>query len=181
LPKERKFFSRTRRESLNHVHDLYFVVLELRNSRLIVLGVVIIVVVLVAYVVYATYPSTQKSTTSVVNTPANLLVVTGQLPSSICYQPSGTYANTSLTINWGNLAPSTEGIQYLCIENTGTTRASLTVSSTLSPTIGRVTSPQAGTILNGKGVEIMELDFWLSSNVQTGPIPSFTITIGGTS
>ncbi|MDV3278106.1 MAG: hypothetical protein LYZ69_06530 [Nitrososphaerales archaeon] len=152
----------------------------MRRLGLIILAFALVVVVFVAYVAYESVPSTQHTTT-VVSTAGNLVAVTGQLPSSSCVQPAGAYGNTSLTINWGNLAPGTEGIQFLCIENTGTIRVNLTVTSTLSTAIGRVTSPEAGTVLNGKGAELMELDLWLSSSVQTGPISSFTITIGGES
>jgi len=155
-------------------------------SRALIAGLVVVVVILVvAVVVFVGFPGTpptHPTTTSVVNTPANLQAATNQTPSSYCSQPSSPYSNSSLTINWGgNLAPGTEGIQFLCIRNTGTTGITLAISSSLSPNIGTVRSPQAGSRLNGQGIEMIELDLHLSSNVQPGPIPSFTITIGGQS
>jgi hypothetical protein len=57
----------------------------------------------------------------------------------------------------------------------------LTVSSTLPSSIGRVTSPQVGTKLNGKGIDMIELDVRLQPSVSLGPIQSFTITLGGSS
>ena len=154
-------------------------------SRVLIAGLVVVVVILVvAFVVFVGFPGTpptNPTTTSVVNTPANLQAVTNQVPSAYCSQPSSPYSNTSLTINWGNLAPGTEGIQFLCIRNTGTTGITLAVSSSLSPSVGTVSSPQAGTLLNGQGIEMIELDLHLSSDVQPGPIPNFTITIGGQS
>jgi hypothetical protein len=154
-----------------------------RTVLLVAVVVVIVIVIGVAYVEYKPGGSSQQTTTptSTVQTPANLLVVTGQLPSAYCGQLLSSYRNTSLSIDWGNLAPGTEGIQYLCIENTGTTSVALAVTSNLPSSIGRVTSPQGGTHLNGNGIEMIELDLWLSSGVQSGPIPSFTVTIGGKS
>jgi len=154
-------------------------------SRALVAGLVVVVVIIVlAVVVFAVFPGTptnNSTTTSVVNTPANLLAATNQVPSAYCSQPSSPYSNSSLAINWGNLAPGTEGIQFLCIRNTGSTAITLAVSSTLSPSVGAVSSPQAGSLLNGKGIEMIELDLHLSSSVQPGQISSFTITIGGQS
>lgn len=153
----------------------------MRGSRVLIAAVVLVAVIVVAVVYVFYFPSSkgQSTTSSFVSTPANLFASTGQLPASYCSQQ--TYSNSSLAINWGNLAPATEGIQYVCLKNTGTTAITLAVSSSLSSSIGRVTTPQAGTILNGGGIEMIELDLWLSSSVQTGPIPSFTITVGGNS
>ena len=147
-----------------------------------VIAVVILVAAVVAvYLVLSPSGTTTSKTTSVVSTPANLLASTGQLPSAYCSSPSPPYSNSSLAIDWGNLAPGTQGIQFMCLENTGTTPITLAVSSSLSTSIGTVTSPQAGTELNGGGIEMIELDLHLTSNVQIGPIPTFTIAIGGSS
>jgi hypothetical protein len=145
--------------------------------------VIVLIVVVAAVFVFVLSPSgtTTPTTSSVVSTPANLLAVTGQTPSSYCSQPSGgTYSNSSLTINWGNLASGTEGIQFVCLKNTGTTAITLAVSSSLTSSTGKVTSPQAGTILYGGAAELIEVDLWLTSSVQPGPFQSFTVTIGGT-
>ena len=153
-------------------------------SRALVAGFVVVVVILVAVVVvFVGLPGTthgSSTTTSTVSTPANLLLATGQTPSSYCSQPTSPYSNSSLTINWGNLAPGTEGIQFVCLKNTGTTAITLAVNSSLTTSTGKVTSPQAGTILYGGAAELIELDLWLTSSVQPGPFQSFTITIGGT-
>jgi len=149
----------------------------------VAIPVVIVVVIVAALIVFVWSPfgpASTQSTTSALTTPANLLSVTGQTPSSYCSQPSGTYDNKSLTINWGNLAPGTEGIQFVCLKNTGTTAIRLAVNSSLTLSTGKVTSPQAGTLLYGGAAELVELDLWLTSSVQPGPFQSFTITIGGT-
>ena len=152
------------------------------TSRALIAGVVVAAILVVAVVVFALFPGappTNPTSTSAVSTPANLLAVTGETPSTYCIQPSSPYGNTSLSINWGNLAQGTEGIQFVCLKNTGTTAITLTMSSSLSPSTGKVTSPQAGTDLYGGQTELIELDLWLTSGVQPGPIQSFTITIGG--
>jgi len=146
----------------------------------IAIPVVLLVIVVAAIFVFVwspIAPASTQSTTSAISTPPNLYALTGQLPEAFCGQ--ATYGNSSLSIDWGNLAPGTEGIQYLCLRNTGTTPITLAVASSLSSSVGRVTSPQGGQILNGGGIELVELDLWLSSSVPTGPIPSFTITLGG--
>jgi hypothetical protein len=150
--------------------------------------VAIVVVVLVAAVilVYAfvlapsSGPATTTTTTSAVSMPPNLFMATNQTPSSYCSQPSSPYSNSSLTINWGNLAPGTEGIQFVCLKNTGTTAITLAVNSSLPTSTGKVTSPQEGTILHGGAAELVELDLWLTSSVQPGPMQGFTVNIGGT-
>lgn len=143
--------------------------------------VVVLLVVVAAVAVIFLFPGTLRTnptTSSTISTPPNLYALTGQAPEAYCGQ--ATYSNSSLSIDWGNLAPGTEGIQYLCLRNTGTTSITLAVSSSLSSSVGRVTSPQGGTRLNGGGIELVELDLWVSPNVPTGPIPSFSIKIGGT-
>jgi hypothetical protein len=153
------------------------------SKALAAILVVVLVVVVAAVAVFFLFPGTpptNPTTSSTISTPANLLAVTGQTTSSYCSQPSGTYSNSSLTINWGNLNPGTEGIQFVCLKNTGTTAITLAMSSSLTPSTGKVTSPQAGTILYGGEAELIELDLWLTSGVQPGPFQSFTITIGGT-
>lgn len=120
--------------------------------------------------------SPNQSVSSAVTTPPNLAAFIQPTPQTACAGQS--FSNSSLTINWGNLAPSTEGIQYMCLENTGTTPVTLAVASTLSPSIGRITSPQVGNVLNGGGIIQVELDLWLSPSVQPGPISAFTITVG---
>jgi hypothetical protein len=150
----------------------------------VVIPVILLVVILAAVFAFVWSPfapASTQSTTSVVSTPANLFAVTGQLPSAYCSHPAGTYANSSLNIDWGNLAPGTEGIQFVCLKNTGTTGITLAVTSNLPAATGKVTSPQAGTLLNGGGIEMIELDLFLSSSVHTGPISSFVITVGGKS
>jgi hypothetical protein len=146
--------------------------------------VVVVIIAAVAVVFFLFFPTgvttTIQSTTSIVNIPASLQASTGQSPSTYCVQPSSPYGNTSLTINWGNLAPGTEGIQFVCLKNTGTAAITLAVDSSLAPSTGKVTSPQAGTILYGGAAELVELDLWLTPSVPPGPFQSFTITIGGT-
>jgi len=153
-------------------------------SRALVAGLVVLVVILAAaVVVFVGFPGTahgSSTTTSTVSTPPNLFMATNQTPSSYCSEPSSPYSNSSLTINWGNLAPGTEGIEFVCLKNTGTTAVTLTVSSSLSNSTGKVTSPQAGTILYGGAAKLIELDLWLTTSVQPGPFQSFTITVGGT-
>jgi hypothetical protein len=142
------------------------------------IAVVIVLVVVAAVFVFVWSPFTtsNKNTTSTVSPAANLVAFVQPTPQTACAgQP---FSNTSLSINWGNLAPGTEGIQYLCLKNAGTAPISVAVASTLSTSIGRVTSPQAGTTLNGNGIIQVELDLWVSSNVQPGPISAFTITVG---
>ena len=154
-------------------------------SRALVAGFVVVVVILVAaVVVFVGFPGTahgSSTTTSTVSTPANLFIATNQTPSSYCSQPTSPYSNSSLTINWGNLAPGTEGIQFVCLKNTGTTAIRITVNSSLTTSTGKVTSPQAGTTLYGGAAELVELDLWLTPSVQQGPLQSFTITLGGAS
>jgi hypothetical protein len=149
----------------------------MRGLRLLVVAVVI-AAVLVAAFVYVFYLSAGQTTTSssVISTPANVVAYIQPTPQTACAGQS--YSNSSLVLDWGNLAPGTKGIQYVCLENTGSLPVTLAVSSTLSPSIGRVTSPQAGSVLNGKGIIQVEFDLWLSSNVQQGPISAFTITVG---
>ena len=147
-------------------------------------GFIIVVVILVAAVVVLVgFPGTShgsSTTTSTVSTPPNLFMATNQTPSSYCSEPTSPYGNSSLTINWGNLAPGTEGIQFVCLKNTGTTSIIIAVDSSLAPSAGKVTSPQAGTVLYGGASELIELDLWLTLSVQPGPFQGFTITIGGT-
>jgi len=150
-----------------------------RTLVLVVTLAVVIIVVAVAYTFYLAPAGGHSLTTSTVSTPANLLAITGQLPEATCGEPNGTYGNSSLAINWGNLAPGTKGIQYLCLRNTGTTPVTLTITSNLPASVGKVTSPQIDTILNGGGTEEFEIDLYIASSVQTGPISSFTITLGG--
>jgi cytoskeletal protein RodZ len=153
-------------------------------SRALVAGLVVVVVIIVAALVALVgVPGTQPTnptTTSTVSTPANLQVSTNQNPTSYCSQPTSPYGNSSLTISWGNLAPGTEGIQFVCLKNTGTTATKIAVNSSLTASIGKVTSPQAGTTLYGGAAELVELDLWLTPIVQPGPLQSFTVTIGGT-
>jgi uncharacterized protein (UPF0333 family) len=153
------------------------------STALAAVLVVVIVVAAGAAVFLVFYPSsvttTGQSTSSVVSSAANLVAAIQPTPQTAC--GGQTFSSSSLTINWGNLAPSTEGIQYVCLENTGTTPVTLAVTSTLSPSIGRVASPQAGSILNGRGIIQVELDLWISSSVQPGPISAFTITVGAKS
>jgi hypothetical protein len=153
-------------------------------SRVLVAGLVVVVVILVAaVVVFVGFPGAapgSSTTASSVSTPANLLMATDQTPSSYCSQPSSPYSNSSLTINWGILTPGTEGIQFVCLKNTGTTAITLAVNSSLPTSTGKVTSPQEGTVLHGGAAELIELDLWLTSSVQPGPTQSFTVTIGGT-
>lgn len=145
-----------------------------------VLTVVILVVVAVVLGFLALgMTSTGQPTTSAISTPANLVAFVQAYPQTPCAGQS--YANTSLDINWGNLSPGTKGIQYMCLENTGTAPVTLTVASTLPPSIGRVTSPQTGSVLNGKGILQVELDLWVSSSAQLGPTSAFTITVGAES
>jgi hypothetical protein len=152
----------------------------MRGLRLLLVAVVVVAVVVAAFV-YLTYFSAGPTTTSssVISTPANLVAAIQPTPQTACGGQS--FSNSSLALNWGNLAPNTEGIQYVCLENTGTTPVTLAVASTLAPSIGRVTSPQAGTILNGKGILQVELDLRVSSSVQPGPISTFTIMVGAKS
>jgi len=153
----------------------------MRGVRLLLVAVVVVAVVVAAFV-YLTYFSAGPTTTtssSVITTPANLVAAIQPTPQTACGGQS--FTNSSLAINWGNLAPGTEGIQYVCLENTGTTPVTLAVASTLAPSIGRVASPQAGSVLNGKGILQVELDLWVSSSVQPGPISAFTITVGAKS
>ncbi|MDG7007828.1 MAG: hypothetical protein JRN06_06255 [Nitrososphaerota archaeon] len=140
--------------------------------------VLLILVVAVVFLSQVGTPSTQP-TTSAVSTSANLLVFVQAYPQTPC--AGQHYANSSLAVNWGNLNPGTEGIQYMCLENTGTTPVTLAVTSTLSSSIGRVTSPQAGTVLNGKGILQVELDLWVSPSAQLGQASTFTITVGAKS
>jgi hypothetical protein len=153
-------------------------------SRALLVGLVVVVVILVAaVVVFVGFPGAapgSSTTTSSVSTPANLFMATNQTPSSYCSQPSSPYSNSSLTINWGNLAPGTEGIQFVCLKNTGTTAITLAVNSSLPTSTGKVTSPQGGTVLHGGAAELIELDLWLTSSVQPESTQSFTVTIGGT-
>jgi len=152
-------------------------------SRALVAVLVIVVIILVAaVVVFVGLPGASpgsSTTTSAVSTPPNLYIATNQTPSSYCSEPTSPYSNSSVTINWGNLAPGTEGIQFVCLKNTGTTAITLAVSSSLANTTGRVSSPQAGTKLYGGAATLVELDLWLTSSVQQGPMQSFTVTIGG--
>lgn len=153
----------------------------MRGLRLLLVAVVVFAVVVAAFV-YLTYFSagpTSTTSSSVITTPANLVAAIQPTPQTACGGQS--FSNSSLAINWGNLASGTEGIQYVCLENTGTTPVTLAVASTLAPSIGRVTSPQAGSVLNGKGILQVELDLWVSSSVQQGPISAFTITVGAKS
>jgi hypothetical protein len=153
----------------------------MRGLRLLLVAVVVVAVVVAAFV-YLTYFSAGPTTTtssSVITTPANLVAAIQPTPQTACGGQS--FTNSSLAINWGNLAPGTEGIQYVCLENTGTTPVTLAVASTLAPSIGRVASPQTGSVLNGKGILQVELDLWVSSSVQPGPISAFTITVGAKS
>jgi len=152
----------------------------MRGLRLLLVAVVVVAVAVAAFV-YLTYFSAGPTTTStsVITTPANLAAAIQPTPQTACGGQS--FTNSSLAINWGNLAPGTEGIQYVCVENTGTTPVTLAVASTLAPSIGRVASPQVGSILNGKGIIQVELDLWVSSSVQPGPISAFTITVGAKS
>jgi len=153
-------------------------------SRALVAGLVVVIVILVAaVVVFVGFPGAApggSTTTSSVSTPANLLMATNQTPSSYCSEPTSPYSSSSLAINWGNLAPGTEGIKFVCIENTGTTAVTLAVNSSLPASTGKVTSPQEGTILYGGASKLIELDLWLTTSVQLGPMQSFTVTIGGT-
>ena len=152
----------------------------MRLRPLVVAVVLIAIMAIAVFYVFYLVPSGGSSTTSsTVITPANLLAITGQPPQASCGQPSGTYSNTSLVINWGNLAPDTEGLQYVCLRNTGTTAVTLAVTSNLPSSVGRITSPQAGSVLNGGGTELIEVDLYLTPNASTGPMPGFTITIGG--
>ncbi|MDA4124750.1 MAG: hypothetical protein OK438_04775 [Thaumarchaeota archaeon] len=152
-------------------------------SKILVAAVVVVLVALMAgYFVFVWSPfrpSSTSSTTSTISTPANLMAAIEPTSQTAC--AGRPYSNSSLTINWGNLAPTTEGIQYLCLENTGTTPVTITVGSTLSPSVGRVTSPNSGTVLNGRGIIEVELDLWLTSSVQAGPVSTFTITVGAKS
>lgn len=147
----------------------------------IVVVVLVVAAVVVLYFVLAPGGAPVVTTSSIVSTPPHLLASTGQVPSAYCSSPTPPYSNSSLAIDWGNLAPGTEGIQFVCLENTGTTGVTLSVSSSLSSSTGTVTSPQAGTRLNGGGITMVELDLKLSPSIQTGPLPSFTITVGGSS
>ena len=150
------------------------------SKVLVAILIVVLLVVVAAVVVLLSQgtPPTQP-TTSTVSTAANLVVFVQRNPQTACAGQS--YGNSSLAINWGNLAPGTKGIQYMCLENTGNTPVTLAVASTLSSSDGRITSPQAGSVLNGKGILQVELDFWVSSSAQPGPIPAFTITVGAKS
>lgn len=151
------------------------------SLRLVAIAVLALVVVLAGVFVFVWSPFAMSptSTTSPVSTTPDLVAVVQPTPQTACGDQ--TYSNTSLSINWGNLAPGTEGIQYVCLENAGTAPVTLAVSSTLSPSIGRVTSPEAGSILNGKGIIQVELDLWISPSIQPGPISAFTITVGAKS
>jgi len=149
-------------------------------AAIVVVVLVAVVAVLVVFVVPSLGTSTTQTTTSAVSTPPNLFMAANQTPSSYCSEPTSPYGNSSLTINWGNLAPGTEGIQFVCLKNTGTTAITLAVGSSLANSTGRVSSPQAGTKLYGGAALLVELDLWLTPSVQLGPFQSFTVTIGGT-
>ena len=124
--------------------------------------------------------TTNGQSTSGISIPAALQASMNQTPSSYCSQPTSPYGNSSLTVSWGNLAPGTEGITFICLKNTGTTAVKISVNSSLATSTGKVTSPQAGTTLYGGAAMLVELDLWLTLSVQPGLLPSFTITIGGT-
>ena len=146
----------------------------------VVLIVVLLVVVAAASVLLSQggIPRTQL-TTSEVGTSANLVAFVQTYPQTAC--AGQHYTNSSLAVTWGTLNPGTKGIQYMCLENTGAKPVTLAVTSTLSPSIGRVTSPQAGSVLNPNGIIQVELDLWVSSSAQTGPVSAFTKTVGGKS
>lgn len=146
----------------------------------VVMIVALFVVVAAAAVLFSqggTPPA--QPTTSTVSAGANLVAFVQQYPQTACAgQP---YSNTSLAVDWGNLAPGTKGIRYMCLENAGATPVTLAVTSTLPPSVGRITSPQAGMVLNGRGILQVELDLWVSSSAQQGPISTFSITVGAES
>ena len=145
-----------------------------------VLAAVLIVVLLIVVTAVAVFLSqggtSPSSATSAVNASGSLAAFVQSYPQTAC--AGQAYSNSSLTINWGNVAPGTKGIQYMCLENTGTAPVTLAVTSTLSPSVGKITSPQAGSVLNPHGILQVELDLWLSSSVQPGPLSAFTITVG---
>lgn len=137
--------------------------------------VLLVVVIAVVFLSQGGTPPTQP-TSSAVGTSANLVAFVQAYPQTAC--AGQHYANSSLAINWGSLSPGTKGIQYMCLENTGSTPVTLAVTSTLSPSVGKVTSPQVGSVLNPKGILQVELDLWVSSGAQMGPVSTFTITVG---